>query len=200
MPPPTAQATINLNAGQYQTSLGTFRDLIETSTSKTVVAKVITPTNVDLYVQVRVEDIYVISFYGANRWYTFDDAEGGQGESCGVNSNYSQLGTVGPVTRQDLIDLGSLASFTKGAKMEKRLLSILFAVVSEATRFATVTAYFTGMTNAIPGAFGANFTFNFETLKTRYFNHWTDAPSSSDMEPGKVYHYTSSDILVQRHR
>jgi hypothetical protein len=200
MPPPNAQAAINLNAGQYQTSLGTFRNLIESSKSKTVIARLITPANVDLYVEVRVEDIYVVSFYGADGWYTFDDAEGGQGKSCGVNSNYAQLGTVGEVSRQDLIELGSLAEFQKGVKMDKRLLAVLFATVSEATRFATVSAYFTGMTNAIPGAFGANFTFNFETMKKRYFNNWTTPPDESTFEVGKVYHYTKNDILVQRHR
>jgi Ribosome inactivating protein len=200
MPPPVAQATIDLNAGKYQTSLGTFRNLIETAKSPTVIAKLVTPANVDLYVQVRVSDIYVVAFYGANKWYTFNGEEDGQGDSCGVGSNYAQLGKVGDVTRQDLIDLGSLAQFAKGVAIDKRLLAILFAVVSEATRFATVSAYFTGMTNGVPGAYGAGFSFNFEELKERYFNNWTDAPDINKLEVGKLYHYTSADILVQRNR
>src|ERR1700744_1886349 len=170
MPPPVAQATIDLHLGMYQSSLNSFRDLIESSKARTVAAMVLTPADAKLFVQVRVDDIYVIAFYGADGWYTFDDQQDGEGKPCGVGSNYAQLGYVGNIVRQDLISLGTLAEFQKGIAIQKRLLAVLFAVVSEATRFASAATYFTGITNGVvPGM-------NFEYMKDLFFNNWTKPP------------------------
>ena len=178
----------------YQSTLKNFRDLIESAKSKTVTAMVLTPADAKLFVQVRVADIYVIAFYGADGWYTFDDQQDGEGKPCGVGSNYAQLGYVGNIVLQDLISLGTLAEFSKGIAIQKRLLAVLFAVVSEATRFASAATYFTGITNGVvPGM-------NFEYMKDLFFNNWTKPPDPKDMVPGKVYHYVQGEILVPRNR
>ncbi len=189
------QAEIELLPSRYQATLNAFRRLVEgTSKSPYVLAAVRTPADELLPIQVRHEDLYVIAFKGADSWYTFDDQQGGWGKSCGVGSNYAQLGTVGTVNYQDLVDLGELSRFQKGVVLNKRLCAILFAVVSEASRFATVATYFTGITNQLlPGGM------NFEFMRSTYFNNWTKPPDD-EMEPGKVYHYTRHDILVQRNR
>src|ERR1700743_1511551 len=152
MPPPVAQATIDLNEGKYQASMRVFRELIESAKSKIVIARVLTSADAQLFVQVRVADIYVIAFYGADGWYTFDDQQDGEGKPCGVGSNYAQLGYVGNIVRQDLISLERLAEFRKGVAIQKRLLAVLFCVVSEATRLASTASYFTGISNGVvPG-------------------------------------------------
>lgn len=198
MPPGTAatvQCEIDLRSGKYQSSLNGFRDLLDSpAKSPFLFIAVRTPNDKLLEVQVRREDIYVVAFKGADCWYTFDDAKGGLGKSCGSGSNYAQLGTVGNVVLQDLRDLAELSEFKKGVMLNRRLLAILFSVVSEATRFATVATYYTGITNGILSA-----GMNFEYMKSTYFNNWTKPPDE-DMEVGKVYHYTKADILVARNR
>ena len=186
---------IDLRAGKYQSTLNAFRDsLDEPSKSPAVLVTLRTPKNETLDIQVRREDIYVIAFKGADSWYNFEDQPGGLGKPCGVGSNYAQLGTVGQVVQQDLNSLGELSRFQKGVVLNKRLLAILFAVVSEATRFATASTYFTGITNGlITGGM------NFEYMRSTYFNNWTK-PSDDAMEVGKVYHHTRSGILVPRNR
>ncbi len=198
MPPGTAviaQCEIDLRPGRYQSSLNGFRNLLDSpATGAHLFVGVRTPGDQLLEVQVRSEDIYVIAFKGEDSWYTFDDAKGGLGQSCGSGSNYAQLGTVGNVVLKDLRDLAELSGFTKGVALNKRLLAVLFAVVSEASRFATAATYFTAITNGIlPSGM------NFEYMKTTYFNNWTKPPDEK-MVPGKVYHYTKSDILVPRNR
>lgn len=192
---PAIQIEIDLRAGGYQSSLNAFRNMLDgPSRSPFLFAGVHTPGDDLLEVQVRREDIYVIAFKGADSWYTFDDQQDGMGKSCGVSSNYAQLGTVGNIVLQDLRDLGELSRFKKGVPLNKRLLAVLFAVVSEATRFATTATYFTGITNGIlTGGM------NFEHMRSTYFNNWTKPPGD-EMEPGKVYHYRKSDILVPRNR
>jgi hypothetical protein len=194
MPPPVAQVTIDLHAGKYQSTLNEFRNLITSARSKTVVAMVLTPADAQLFVQVRVADIYVIAFHGADSWYTFDDQQDGEGKPCGVGSNYAQLGHVGNIVQQDLISLGTLAEFQKGVAIQKRLLAVLFAVVSEATRFASAATVFTGITNGVVPAM------NFEYMKDLFFNNWTKPPDPKDMVPGKVYHYVQGEILTSRNR
>jgi hypothetical protein len=191
----TVQCEIDLRAGKYQSSLNGFRDLLDSPAKGAYLfIAVRTPGDQLLEVEVRREDIYVVAFKGADGWYTFDDAKGGLGKSCGSGSNYAQLGTVGNVVLQDLRDLAELSGFKKGVPLNKRLLAILFAVVSEASRFATIATYFTAITNGIlPTGM------NFESMKTTYFNNWT-RPPDEEMEPGKVYHYTRNDILVARNR
>lgn len=178
----TVQATIDLNQGKYQTSLNTFSALVRNSDmGPFILAGVRTPTQVLLEIQVRHSDIYVIGFKGADGWYSFEDQPMGWGQSCGVPSNYSQLGTVGTVSLSDLIALGNLAQFKKGSKIDRRLCAILFSVVSEATRFASASTYFTGMTNDLPSQYpGArSITMNFEQMRATYFNHWSNPPDSA---------------------
>ncbi len=198
MPPhdEVSQVTIDLGQNRYQSSLNAFRNLVEgKSKSPYILAEVRTPNGKSLFIQVRHEDIYVIAFKGADSWYTFEDQKGGWGKPCGIGSNYAQLGTVGQVIRQDMNTLAELSSFGKGVSINKRLCAILFAVVSEATRFVTIATYFTGITNGIlPSGM------NFEHAKDMYFNNWTKPPDRSSMVPGKVYHYTKNDILVARNR
>lgn len=198
MPPKQAEPTqieIDLRPAKYQSSLNAFRNLMEAGgKSHSVLISLRTPADEKLEVQVRREDLYVIAFKGADGWYNFDDQQDGLGKSCGIGSNYAQLGTVGNVVRQDLVSLAELGRFQKGVAINKRLCAILFAVVSEATRFATAATYFTGMTNNIlPGGM------NFEFMRTTYFNNWTKPPSG-EMEVGKVYHYTKEGILFARNR
>ncbi len=194
-PPTATQVEIDLRPSSYQSSLNAFRKLVEGSgTSPYIFATVRTPNNATLDVQVRREDIYVIAFKGANGWYNFDDQQEGLGKSCGIGSNYAQLGTVGSVVLQDLNSLAELGRFQKGVAINKRLCAILFAVVSEATRFATTATWFTGITNGVvPGGM------NFEFMRATYFNNWTKPPDSK-LEAGKVYHYSKNDILVARNR
>jgi hypothetical protein len=198
MPPGTAvivQCEIDLRPGKYQSSLRGFRDLLDSpAKGDYLFIAVHTPSDQLLEVQVRREDIYVVAFKGADGWYTFDDAKGGLGKSCGSGSNYAQLGTVGNVTLKDLRDLAELSGFQKGVTLNKRLLAILFSVVSEATRFATAATYYVAITNGILST-----GMNFEYMKTTYFNNWTKPPDEERV-PGKVYHYTKSDILVPRNR
>jgi hypothetical protein len=198
MPPGTVvsvQCEIDLRPGKYQSSLKGFRDLLDSpSKGSYLFIAVRTPSDQLLEVQVQRDDIYVIAFKGAEGWYTFDDAKGGLGKSCGSGSNYAQLGTVGNVVLQDLRDLGQLSAFQKGVTLNKRLLAILFSVVSEATRFATAATYYVAITNGILAT-----GMNFEYMKTTYFNNWTKPPDEN-LEIGKVYHYTKSDILVPRNR
>lgn len=198
MPPKTPTATeveIDLRPSSYQSSLNEFRNLVESSSkSPHLLATVRTPNSETLDIQVRREDIYVIAFKGADSWYNFDDQQEGLGKSCGIGSNYAQLGTVGDIVLQDLNSLAELRRFQKGVPINKRLCAILFAVVSEATRFASAATYFTGMTNGLVPSM------NFEHMREIYFNNWTKPPDDDKREIGKVYHYSKSGILVPRNR
>jgi hypothetical protein len=192
---PAVQTEIDLRPSRYQSSLNAFRNLLDgPGKSPFLIVGLRTPNDEMLEVQVRREDIYVIAFKGADSWYTFDDQQDGMGKSCGVSSNYAQLGSVGNIVLQDLRDLGELGRFKKGVLLNKRLLAVLFAVVSEATRFATAATYFTGITNGILSG-----GMNFEYMRSTYFNNWTKPPGD-EMEPGKVYHYRKTDILIPRNR
>ncbi|HZP05697.1 MAG TPA: hypothetical protein VFB43_12425 [Terracidiphilus sp.] len=192
--PGISEVAIDLRPSKYQSSLNSFRMLLDgPSKSPYIQATVRTPSNKMLEVQVRRKDIYTIAFKGADSWYNFDDQQDGVGKSCGSGSNYSHLGTVGFVFLRDLEDLALLSEFKKGVALEKRLCAILFAVVSEASRFATVATYFTGITNKVISEV------NFEYLRSTYFNNWTKPPGD-EREVGKLYHYTKSDILLARHR
>lgn len=189
-----SEVDIDLRATKYQSSLNSFRTLLDgSSKSSYIQATVRTPHDKILEIQVRRKDIYTIAFKGADSWYNFDDQQDGLGKSCGSGSNYSHLGTVGFVSLKDLGELVQLGEFRKGVALEKRLCAILFAVVSEASRFATVATYFTGITNKVVSEV------NFEYLRSTYFNNWTKPPGD-EREVGKLYHYTKSDILLARHR
>ena len=198
-PPAQAQAEINLAPSRYQSSLGSYRTLLETASPKSpyLLIALRTPSDVVVPLQVRHEDAYVIGFKGADGWYVFDDQQGGWGKPCGMKSNYNQLGKVGTVVHKDLDRLGEFSQFKKGSTaLETRLCAILFAVTSEAARFATVATYFTGITNGLDALRGG---VNFEYLKTTYFNNWAKPPEPQ-MEPGKVYHFSKNDILLARYR
>jgi hypothetical protein len=198
-PPVQVQAEINLEQGKYQSSVSAYRTLLEDPANKNphLLIGLRAPDNSVVELQVRHEDAYVIGFKGADGWYVFDDQKNGWGKPCGVKSNYNQLGEVGTVVLKDLNRLGELGQFKKGTStLDKRLCAILFAVTSEAARFATVATYFTGMTNGLDALKGG---VNFEYLKTTYFNNWANPPEQQ-MEVGKVYHFRKSDILVPRYR
>lgn len=144
------QCEIDSRPGKYQPSLKGFRDLLDCpAKGDYLIVAMHTLGDQLLEVQVRREDIYLIAFKEADSRYTFDDAKLGLGNSCGSGSNYAQLGTVGKVVLQDLGDLAKLSGFQKGVTLNKRLLAVLFAVVSEVTRFATAATCFTAITNNI---------------------------------------------------
>jgi hypothetical protein len=205
MPPPAAvQAEIDLSPLKYQSSLQTYRSLLEAPSTKTpsLLIGLRTPKGDVVELQVRHEDAYVIGFKGADQWYGFDDQKGGWGPPCGVNSNYNQLGKVGNVRYDDLQALGDLAKYKKGSgALDKRLCAILFAVTSEAARSATVATYFTGLTNSVGTTHAAYLQggVDFEFLRTTYFLNWANPPEV-EMELGKVYHFSKNDTLVQRYR
>ncbi len=207
MPPPSAvQAEIDLAPMKYQSSLQSYRNLLEAPSTKTpyLLIGLRTPKGNGLELQVRHEDAYVIGFKGAGGWYVFDDQKGGWGPPCGVNSNYNQLGKVGTIRYDDLEALGTLAEYKKGSGvLDKRLCAILFAVTSEAARSATVATYFTGLTNSVGTKHAADLQArggpDFEHLRSTYFLNWAKPPEV-EMEVGKVYHFSKNDTLVQRYR
>jgi hypothetical protein len=119
-----------------------------------------------------------------------------------TGSNYNQLGHVGNVVYDDLNRLGELAQFRKGgASLDKRLCAILFAVTSEAARFATVATYFTGLTNSVGTAHSQYLQggVDFEYLRHNYFSRWANPPEHK-MEPGEIYHFTKGEMLLPRYR
>ncbi len=156
--------------------MGSYRTLLENPANKNphLLIGLRTPDDAFVELQVRHEDAYVIGFKGADGWYVFDDQKDGWGKPCGVKSNYNQLGDVGTVVLKDLNRLGEFGQFRKGTStLDKRLCAILFAVTSEAARFATVATYFTGITNGLDALKGG---VNFEFLKHTYFNNWANPP------------------------
>jgi hypothetical protein len=70
---------------------------------------------------------------------------------------------------------------------------------SEAARFATVCTYVTGLTNSVGTGLSPflqqTATFDFEYLKDNYLRNWANPPEE-EMEVGKVYHFTRSDITL----
>lgn len=198
-------AIIDLRPARYQSSLNMFRMLFEASHDKspTLWAGVRSPREEVVEFHVRYEDLYVVDSKGADGWYHFDgETEGVQGRPCGIGSNYNQLGQVGKVVYDDLNRLGELAQFRKGgASLDKRLCAILFAVTSEAARFATVATYFTGLTNSVGTAHSQYLQggVDFEYLRYNYFSRWANPPENK-MEPGEIYHFTKGEILLPRYR
>ncbi len=209
MPPTAASATIDLRPSCYQASLNHFRNMVaDTDGAKIPFYRVAvrTPNGETVDLQVRVSNLYVVGFLGEDKWYSFDGEVGGWGPSCGIGSNYNDLGSVGKVMHGDLNSIGNLARFRKRRdELDKRIIAILIAVVSEATRFATVATYFTGLTNSVRTNHADNLStalsvnaIDFELLKTRYFNQW-QKPPSQPVQPGQVVHFTPQDILL-KHR
>jgi hypothetical protein len=201
--PLAVQAVIDLNPRSYQSSMNAFRNLLENASPKVpfLLIAVRTPSAETVELQVRHENAYVIAFKGADGWYSFDGENGAWGTPCGTGSNYNELGAVGKIVYDDLKKLGELSRFKKGARLDKRLIAILIAVTSEAARFATVATYFTGLTNSVgtdhsPYLQGG---VDFEYLKNNYFNQW-EKPPVNKMEPGKVYHFGTGEILLPRNR
>jgi hypothetical protein len=209
MPPGSAAVTVDLGPGQYQGSLISFRNLLENTDSTRVPflqIAVKTPNGQLVQLQIRTHNAYLVGFEGEGSWYSFDGETGGWGPSCGTGSNYNDLGQVGRVGYDDLNAIGALARFRKGRdKLDKRLIAILIAITSEAARFATVSTYFTGLTNAVGTEHSGSLLtalgrsgIDFEYLKRTYFTQW-EKPPSGEMEVGKVYHHRPEGILF-RHR
>jgi hypothetical protein len=207
--PDRSTLIVDLNSGQYQASITAFRNLLE-STDGTKIPffriSVRTPNDEYVDVQIRSLNAYLVGFRGADKWYAFDGEVGGWGESCGTGSNYNDLGKVGRISYDDLRAVGKLARFKKGRDpLDKRIIAVLIALLCEAARFATVSTYFTGLTNAVgtehSGALMSamgNSSIDFEYLKSSYFTKWENPPSS-ELEVGKLYHHQPSDHLF-KHR
>lgn len=209
MPPGNAAVVVDLGPRQYQASLTAFRNLLESTDGRKVTflqIAVRTPKGVVVQLQIRALNAYLVSFQGEDQWYSFDGETGGWGPSCGTGSNYNNLGRVGRIGYDDLNAIGSLAAFRKGRdKLDKRLIAILIAITSEAARFATVSTFFTGLTNSIGTEYSSYLQtgigasgLDFEYLKENYFTQW-EKPPSGPMEVGKVYHHRPEGILF-RHR
>ncbi len=210
MPPSSASSTIDLRPGCYQSSINHFRDLVAiTDPAKVPFLRIAvrTPAGELVDLQIRVSDIYLIGFKGEDKWYCFEGETGAWGVSCGIGSNYNDLGTVGKMMPGDLNRIGELARFRRRRdELDKRIIAILIGLVSEAARFATVATFFTGLSNAgggkHAGDLGTAFALSaldFETLKTRYFNQWQKPPQGAP-EVGKLVHYTPQDILLKHNR
>jgi hypothetical protein len=194
--------TIDLNPLKYQSSLGAYRMLLERANENDfLVTALRTPRDEEINFQVRVEDAYIVGFRGADGWCALRGQKGAWGSPCGVGANYSDLGTVGRITYDDLKNLGDLAKFRAGAPLDKRLLAISAAITSEAARFATVATYFTGLTNSVgtvhsPYLKGG---VDFERLRREYFTQWQKPPAGS-VTPGNVHHFARGEILIPRMR
>lgn len=198
--PKCAHAVVDLNPTQYQNSLNTFRMVLETHRDMPFLRIAVrTPGGEFLELQVRREDAYIIGFKGADGWYGFNGEAGTWGRTCGTGTSYSHLGTVGNVTYDDLKRLAELARFQAGATLDKRLVAIAIAVTSEAARFATVSTYFTGLTNSVGTSYSPYLKagVNFEYLRHAYFTKW-EKPPARTTSPGQVSHAASGEILLNR--
>ena len=180
-----------------------FRNMIEDTDGTKIPfyrIAVRTPNGQTVDLQIRVSNLYLIGFKGEDQWYSFDGEAGAWGTSCGVGSNYNDLGYVGKVMYGDLNSIANLATFKKRRDvLDKRIIAILIA------RFATVATYFTGLTNSVGTEHSGHLAtalgskpIDFELLKARYFNQW-QKPPDGPIEPGQVVHYTPHDILL-KHR
>lgn len=197
--PSPVETVVDLGPGQYQGTLKTFRMLIETPNGATpfICIAVRTPKKELIELQIRRANAYLVGFKGAGGWFSFAGETGGWGPSCGTGSNYNDLGFVGKVTYDDLVNLGQLARFQKGASLDKRSIAIVIAITSEAARFATVATHFVGLTNSV-GTEHAPYLqggVDFEHLKNTYFKQW-EKPPSFDLKPGQLSHFGSGEILV----
>ncbi|HLH34630.1 MAG TPA: ribosome-inactivating family protein [Alloacidobacterium sp.] len=197
--PKVAQAVIDLRPASFQSSLNGFRLLLETTPDSVpfLWIAVRTPADELVDLQIRSRNIYVVGFKGGDGWYCFDGEHDALGKPCGTKSNYNNLGKVGTISYDDLKRLGELGRFRKGkTPLDKRLCAILIAITSEATRFATVATYFTGLTNSVGTAHSPYLQrgVDFEYLRSTYFTQW-EKPPDPKMEPGKAYHFVKGEIL-----
>lgn len=207
--PDRSSLIVDLNPGQYQASIVAFRNLLESTDGRKIPffrISVRTPKDEYVDVQIRALNAYLVGFRGEDQWYSFEGEVGGWGVSCGIGTNYNDLGFVGRIGYDDLSGVGALARFKKRRdSLDKRIIAILIGLLCEGARFATVSTFFTGLTNAVgtehsPAlltAFGST-AMDFEYLKSNYFTKWENPPST-DLEPGKLYHHQPSDHLF-RHR
>ncbi len=200
---------MDLNPGRYQESIAAFRSLLESTDGVKIPffrISIRTPKDEYVDVQIRALNAYLVGFRGEDQWYSFNGETGGWGVSCGIGTNYSELGHVGRLGYDDLSAIGTLARFKKRRDtLDKRIIAILIGLLCEGARFATVATFFTGLTNAVGTghssalmtAFGST-AMDFEYLKTNYFTKWENPPSTH-LEPGTLYHHQPSDHLF-RHR
>jgi hypothetical protein len=201
--PAAGAVTVDLGPGRYQGSVNAFRALLETPGSEFFDISVRTPKGETIQLQVRRQNAYIVAFHGGDGWYAFLGEMGARGATCGTGANYNDLGFVGKVTYDDLNALGGISRFTKGSRLDKRLLAILIAITSEAARFATVATYFTGLTNSVGTAHAPYLqkSVDFEYLKNSYFTRWANPPRV-EMKPGQVYHFVrpEGEILLPHKR
>lgn len=198
MPIPAAvHAVIDLSPSKYQASLNHLRDQLQVVDTAVPFLRVAvkTPKGEFVELQVRRFNAYIVAFKGADEWYFFEGETDGWGKPAGVSSNYNNLGKVGTITLDDLNTIGALGQFRKGVTLDKRSIAIIIALVSEASRFATVATYFTGLTNSRNDPWLQNaVSVDWERLRDTYFTQW-DKPPSGEVKPGEVVHYTPKDIL-----
>jgi hypothetical protein len=184
-PPRPVQAVVDLRPVHFQSSVDSFRNLLENEhpSSPFLLIAVRTPREEIVELQVQHEDAYVMAFKGEDGWYCFDEPDKPGwvwGRSCGSGLNYNHLGHVGSVVYDDLNRLAELSRFHKGVPLDKRLCAILIGITSEAARFAIASTYFTGLTNSVgtehsPYLQGG---VDFEFLKNTYFKKWANPPDS----------------------
>ena len=203
--PDRSTLTVDLNPGRYQESIKAFRNLLESTDGNRIPffrISVRTPKDEYVDVQIRALNAYLVGFRGEDQWYSFDGETGGWGVSCGTGSNYNELGHVGRISYGGAIGARPIPKTPEHADGESRDPDW---PAFEGARFATVSTFFTGLTNAVGtehssslmSAFGSS-AMDFEYLKTNYFTKWENPPSTN-LEPGKVYHHQPSDHLF-RHR
>jgi hypothetical protein len=197
---PAAAPVIDLGPGKYQTSLNLFRNFLERRDAPYLQAEIRTPQGESVGLQFRTDDGYLLAFRGdANQWYSVGAERGALGRPCGIGGNYNNMGRVGGISYDDLKSLGKLASFSLGQALEPRLIAILIAVTAEASRFATVATYFTGLTNSVGTQYAPYLqgSVDFDHLLKIYFNQWANPPGQVT-QPGQVGHFTSGEILLPR--
>jgi hypothetical protein len=178
---PVASFVVSLRQHEYQTSLGALRTYLEETRTGYLEVELKLPTSdTSVHLQLRCSDLYVIGFKGADSWYHFDGEKGGWGASCGVGSNYNVLADVGQMTVGGVNNLGSLAKFKTGEKLDTKLIVTAAAVISESLRFATVTTYFVGLFNGFYNGFALNQAVPSSELKKKYFLRWDELSKQGD--------------------
>ena len=186
--PAQVQATVDLRPGLYQSSLGVYRMLLDTS-ERTPFLRIglRSPADEVIEFQVRQSDGYIVGFKGAgDTWHGFDGEAGTWGRPCGVGVNYHALGTVGAVTYDDLRRLGAIARFTHGAALDRRLVAIAIGFIAEAARHSIVATYLIGLTNSVGSAHAGWLpaSVDFDYLRHTYFTKYAKRSKAGD--PGVV--------------
>jgi hypothetical protein len=171
----------------YQRDIQTLRQHLEQSERKGQITIDFQPPSIHEMVELmmRCSDLYIIGFKGADAWYFLegDQPRGVAGKSTGVSGNYNHLEIVNRAGLSDFKEVNELKNFEKGKMLNKKLVVLVAAAVSEAVRSAIVNTYMTGLVNqclqSVP----------IEQLKQKYFLYWDDHCTSGN-----------SDVLLKTSR